>query len=107
MPLRLWHACEERFSGASPEYEAGVMYEPGELEAMPSTGPSVTAAGTGLTGRSDQDFIPVRVGELESEETVVRLRIVIADPASLEADDRRPLKRTAETPVPARPRPLP
>ncbi len=52
------------------------------------------AAGTGLTGASNQEFVPVHVGTLESEATVIKLRIVIgaeealAAPRALpEADD--------------------
>jgi hypothetical protein len=36
------------------------------------------AAGTGLTGSSGQEFVPVSVGALETEPTVIRLRLVMA-----------------------------
>jgi hypothetical protein len=61
------------------------------------------AAGTGLTGSSDQEFVPVSVGALESEATVIRLRIVIGSDEALSTP--RPLPRTDE--VPARPAPRP
>jgi hypothetical protein len=67
-----------------------------------------SAAGTGLTGHSDQYFVPVQVGELEEHETVVRLRLVIASVTSIQGrPDPRPLPGPVETPVPPRPRPRP
>lgn len=64
-----------------------------------------SAAGTGLTGRSEQRFRTVQVGALESEATRVRLRLVIGGP---EAFDRpRPLPGERERPVPPRPAPRP
>ena len=57
------------------------------------------AAGTGLTGASDQEFVPVHVGTLESEATVIRLRLVIASEEALDA--ARPLP--ASEGAPARP----
>ncbi|HEX2094044.1 MAG TPA: hypothetical protein VHG28_16700 [Longimicrobiaceae bacterium] len=63
------------------------------------------AAGTGLTGRSQQTFRTVEVGPLEREATRVRLRIVIG---RTEAFDRpRPLPGTRANPVPPRPAPRP
>lgn len=63
-----------------------------------------SAAGTGLTGRSEQSFRTVPVGPLEETPTRVVLRIVIGRP---EAFDRaRPLPG-AERPVPPRPAPRP
>jgi hypothetical protein len=47
------------------------------------------AAGTGLTGQSNQEFRAVHVGELESEATVLRLRLVVGDPDAIAA--ARPL----------------
>ena len=47
------------------------------------------AAGTGLTGQSSQEFRAVQVGELESEATVLRLRLVVGDPDAIAA--ARPL----------------
>jgi hypothetical protein len=61
------------------------------------------AAGTGLTGSSRQEFIPVHVGPLESEATVIRIRLVIGTEEVLSA--ARPLP-TADD-VPARPAPRP
>jgi hypothetical protein len=43
------------------------------------------AAGTGLTGRSEQEFEPISLGPLEDEETVLRLRLVIGSEAAIEA----------------------
>jgi hypothetical protein len=56
------------------------------------------AAGTGLTGHSDQRFTPMALGPLETEATVIQLRLVIGSESAI-----------AETPVapreqaPARP----
>ena len=59
------------------------------------------AAGTGLTGSSSQDFVPVHVGQLESEATVIRLRLVIATEEVLEAP--RALPDPESERAPARP----
>ena len=59
------------------------------------------AAGTGLTGSSSQEFVPVHVGQLESEATVIRLRLVIATEEALEAP--RPLPDSGSERAPARP----
>ena len=61
------------------------------------------AAGTGLTGRSDQDFVSVSVGALEAEATVIRLRLVIGSEEALATP--RPLPKAND--VPARPAPRP
>jgi len=61
------------------------------------------AAGTGLTGRSDQEFVSVSVGALETEATVIRLRLVIGSEEALASP--RPLPETED--VPARPAPRP
>jgi hypothetical protein len=61
------------------------------------------AAGTGLTGSSEQEFVPVSVGALEAEATVIRLRLVIGTEEALATP--RPLPRTGD--VPARPAPRP
>jgi hypothetical protein len=61
------------------------------------------AAGTGLTGRSAQEFVPVSVGALEPEATVIWLRLVIGAEESLAAP--RPLPKSND--VPARPAPRP
>ncbi|HEU4630642.1 MAG TPA: hypothetical protein VFS08_12905 [Gemmatimonadaceae bacterium] len=63
------------------------------------------AAGTGLTGHSEQRFVPVSLGELETEATVIQLRLVIGTEAALAAETPRPL---VERPAaPARPAPRP
>ena len=61
------------------------------------------AAGTGLTGTSHQDFVPVRVGPLEAEATVIQLRLVIGTSHALTAP--RPLPGVEA--APARPAPRP
>jgi hypothetical protein len=61
------------------------------------------AAGTGLTGSSDQNFVPVHVGALEAEATVIRLRLVIASEEEIAAP--RPLPSSVDTPARPAPRP--
>jgi hypothetical protein len=61
------------------------------------------AAGTGLTGSSAQEFVPVTVGALEPEATVIRLRLVIGSEEALATP--RPLPKSND--VPARPAPRP
>lgn len=58
------------------------------------------AAGTGLTGHSDQRFMPIHLGPLESEATVIQLRIVIGTDAALAENDSTPFN---ESHVPSRP----
>jgi hypothetical protein len=62
------------------------------------------AAGTGLSGHSDQRFVPIQLGPLEDEATVIQLRIVIGTEAALAEDAARPLVDRAAPPRPA-PRP--
>jgi hypothetical protein len=62
------------------------------------------AAGTGLTGHSDQRFAPIELGPLEAEATVIQLRLVIGTEAALAADATRPLVERVAPPRPA-PRP--
>lgn len=59
------------------------------------------AAGTGLTGSSNQDFVPTHVGPLETEATVIQLRIVIGTADVFSAP--RPLPDDAAHTAPARP----
>jgi hypothetical protein len=72
--------------------------------APPYVGDSIErAAGTGLTGNSDQDFVTVHVGPLESQATVIQLRLVIGTDEALRA--ARPLPDSSV--APARPAPRP
>jgi hypothetical protein len=61
------------------------------------------AAGTGLTGSSQQEFMSVYVGPLETEATVIQLRLVIGTDDALTA--ARPLPGVATTPARPAPRP--
>jgi hypothetical protein len=61
------------------------------------------AAGTGLTGSSKQEFVPVHVGQLESEATVIRLRLVIGTDEALAAPRPLPESDTAPARPAARP----
>ncbi|HEV8496562.1 MAG TPA: hypothetical protein VGQ56_06870 [Gemmatimonadaceae bacterium] len=62
------------------------------------------AAGTGLTGHSDQRFVPIALGPLEPDATVIQLRLVIATEAALADAAARPL---TDRVAPARPAPRP
>jgi hypothetical protein len=55
------------------------------------------AAGTGLTGRSEQRFRPTEIGPLESEATVVQLRLVIGTEEAIDA--AHPLHDARPAPV--------
>jgi hypothetical protein len=59
------------------------------------------AAGTGLTGSSSQEFVPTHVGPLETEATVIQLRIVIGTADVFSAP--RPLPDDAAHAAPSRP----
>ena len=74
---------------------------PGVPEQVPDA--IERAAGTGLTGSSNQEFVPVSVGALEAEATVIRLRLVIGSEEALATP--RPLPTNDA--VPARPAPRP
>ncbi len=78
----------------APEFVPDVREAPESIER---------AAGTGLTGSSAQEFIPTHIGELETEATVICLRLVIGSAATLDA--ARPLPDTTALPVrpPSRP----
>ena len=70
-----------------------------ELPAAPPRVPDAIerAAGTGLTGSSTQEFVPADVGALESEATVIRLRLVIGSEEALA--ETRPLPEQEEAPA--------
>ena len=53
--------------------------------------PYERAAGTGLTGHSDQRFVPIHLGPLESQATVIELRLVIGSEEALMDGAPRPL----------------
>jgi hypothetical protein len=74
------------------DFSRGIVREP------PSSFES--AAGTGLTGHSDQTFRPIKLGALESEATTIQLRIVIGTEAAIAEQPARPLPGVRE---PARP----
>jgi hypothetical protein len=59
------------------------------------------AAGTGLTGHSDQRFVPITLGALENEATVITLRLVIGTEEAL--GGARPLHADHDASIPARP----
>lgn len=56
-----------------------------------------TAAGTGLTGKSDQNFIPVHMGALESAITTIILRLILEAPVDWAKP--RPLPGAVVAPV--------
>jgi len=69
---------------------------PGSLR---ETGPTIErAAGTGLTGHSDQRFVPMSLGPLETEATVIQLRLVIGSESAIAEGPATP-----ERAAPARP----
>lgn len=66
--------------------------------------PFERAAGTGLTGHSDQRFVPIHLGPLERDATVIQLRLVIGAEEALAENAPRPL---IDRRAPARPEPRP
>ncbi|HEY5061398.1 MAG TPA: hypothetical protein VII52_07660 [Gemmatimonadaceae bacterium] len=61
------------------------------------------AAGTGLTGHSDQRFVVMHLGPLEAEATVIELRLVVGTDTALADDTPRAFRPV----TPARPEPRP
>ena len=59
-----------------------------------------SAAGTGLTGHSDQRFVPATLGPLETEATMIRLRLVVGSRMRIADEPARP---AIEHRTPARP----
>lgn len=66
-------------------------------DARPVASMIERAAGTGLTGRSDQEFTVVTVGALEATATTLRLRLVIGSAEAIASP--RPLPDTAAAPA--------
>ena len=66
-------------------------------------GDAERAAGTGLTGHSDQRFTPTRLGPLESEATVIQLRLVIASVDAIRATPSHPEEQASPARPAARP----
>jgi len=97
------HATSPRVPRAMMLDRAHVEAEPVRVTEPPGAMPPAgieRAAGTGLTGHSAQEFRTVRLGPLEQQATVIRLRIVIGEPEAIDAP--RPLP-DAEAQAPARP----
>jgi hypothetical protein len=87
-----------RSAGASRS--APVSHPPHAAVPMPDyLGSIQSAAGTGLTGHSSQEFFAVSVGPLEMEATTLRLRLVIAS----EEDICAPRPLPSQQDAPARP----
>ncbi|HKO15888.1 MAG TPA: hypothetical protein VJU87_06595 [Gemmatimonadaceae bacterium] len=96
-PREWWFSPQNRLSRMSDD-DAADMYrdERDAARDLPAGLPESgvvreieRAAGTGLSGHSDQRFVPVRVGPLETEATVIRLRLVIGTVEAIDAP--RPL----------------
>ena len=77
-------------------------YDDADTFGSPAFGDQIErAAGTGLTGSSGQEFVPTHVGPLETEATVIQLRIVIGTADVFSAP--RPLPEDAAHTAPSRP----
>lgn len=101
-------SLDKRRSGFRPFASVTALMAPNVSIEAPAVPEQVSdaierAAGTGLTGNSNQEFVPVFVGALEAEATVIRLRLVIGSEEALATP--RPLPGTDH--VPARPAPRP
>ena len=86
-------AGSARVESAAPDVMSPPAQVPAPAGAPPLNGIE-RAAGTGLTGHSAQEFVSVPVGALESEATVIRMRLVIGTEAALSAP--RPLRGSDE-----------
>lgn len=85
-----------------PSPSSAPVFDRPEFSAMRThvTGPAIErAAGTGLTGHSDQEFVPISLGPLETEATSIQLRLVIGTEAALAEETSQPIEQDA----PARP----
>jgi hypothetical protein len=96
--IRALFAASRPTPGTEPAAPAQLPSEP------PAFGDSIErAAGTGLTGTSDQEFTPVHVGGLEYEATVIRMRLVIGSEEALAAARALPTQEDAPARPAARP----
>ncbi|HEY4130277.1 MAG TPA: hypothetical protein VGM50_06645 [Gemmatimonadaceae bacterium] len=83
-------------NGGPPQASASLASQAPPMQAPRAPGRGAPfdqierTAGTGLTGRSSQEFITVAVGPLEAEATVIRLRLVIGTDEAFNAP--RPLR---------------
>lgn len=98
-------AIPRRFTESEIESPSRPLpYPPSEFTALQSVdealeqsilsrpmSPYERAAGTGLTGHSDQRFVPIHLGPLETQATVIELRLVIGTAEALTDDAPRPL----------------
>jgi hypothetical protein len=75
------------------------LMSPGGLVFRDAPADIERAAGTGLTGHSDQQFVPATLGPLEDEATVIQLRLVIGSVAAIALAPAT----TTEAAAPARP----
>lgn len=92
----------------SPSYRSrgpieALLWPPSVREEIAFSPEIERAAGTGLTGHSDQTFAPITLGPLEPEATVIQLRLVIATEQAIAEQPVSPVERHA----PARPAALP
>jgi hypothetical protein len=94
-----WSPPGLRVGAAGPPMmnSASVLSTPTIGETMRPSDLIERAAGTGLTGHSSQEFVPVSLGPLEKEATVIRLRIVIGNDAAFA--EARPLPEANEAPA--------
>lgn len=86
--------------GFPPPSRIQALMSPGGLVLRDAPPDIERAAGTGLSGHSDQQFVPASLGPLETEATVIQLRLVIG---SVEAIADQPVTRAVEDAAPARP----
>jgi hypothetical protein len=108
--LSLSSALFDRVTASPPEPRSSTREENAEeyerAEMMPDFERVIErAAGTGLTGRSRQEFRIVEMGTLEEEKTVIRLRLVIGAAGAF--GEPRPLPGVRGNPAPPRPTPRP
>lgn len=89
----------------------GIPSSPSRSPALPSRADleadtiddAERAAGTGLTGHSEQRFTPTQLGPLESDATLIQLRLVIASAEAILATPSRADERASPARPAARP----
>jgi len=96
-----WSPFGRRSAGSEPPHTDVSAIARSYTRGMPAAAPPSElverAAGTGLTGHSNQQFEPVFVGTLEHEATVLQLRLVIGTDEAF--SEPRPLRQTDNAPA--------
>ena len=72
------NGSRDRFGGRLDQYASSFFSEPAPVIEPPQLDDIERAAGTGLIGHSTQRFRATHLGTLETEATIIQLRLVVA-----------------------------